>query len=429
MAGARTRRDFLGQGLRAGAALAASPLLAATARSGSRRPRGPAAPLPRPRAALRLRVLPLVRRPARLRALGLPRAAPAARPLDPLRAEARGLRRALGRGARAARALDPRGRRRRRRALLVGPRELGGPDGPADPRRAARPRPQGHLRARALRRRPRALLRERHPVSAARVRREAALGQLPAARATPTAASAPSSRASGRCCPRPPRTASARSTRSRTSRRTRRGGGRPTRCATRSAPTSTTSRCSPTRSSSPARRPRASTASASTTTTSRPRAIAATPRAPRAPGLLFSFNVNPGYDQIEPRQTSDPCYAPRDFAPPTAGPRLRDRRWPRARGPRLGRADPSLVGGNARRPARPGPRQRPQGLPARLPELLQRMARRPRLRADEGLRPSSPPTSAPSATATPSAATTGCGRSPSCSGRSWNQAPPGVAEP
>ena len=36
-------------------------------------------------------------------------------------------------------------------------------------------------------------------------------------------------------------------------------------------------------------------------------------------GLLFSFNVNPGYDQIEPRETSDPCYAPREFAPPTAG--------------------------------------------------------------------------------------------------------------
>jgi Glycosyl hydrolase family 99 len=36
-------------------------------------------------------------------------------------------------------------------------------------------------------------------------------------------------------------------------------------------------------------------------------------------GLVFSFNVNPGYDQVEPRQTSDPCYAPRDFAPPTPG--------------------------------------------------------------------------------------------------------------
>jgi len=36
-------------------------------------------------------------------------------------------------------------------------------------------------------------------------------------------------------------------------------------------------------------------------------------------GLLFSFNVNPGYDQIEPRRSSDPCYAPRDFAPPTPG--------------------------------------------------------------------------------------------------------------
>jgi hypothetical protein len=36
-------------------------------------------------------------------------------------------------------------------------------------------------------------------------------------------------------------------------------------------------------------------------------------------GLLFSFNVNPGYYQIEPRQTSDPCYAPRPFAPPLGG--------------------------------------------------------------------------------------------------------------
>jgi len=36
-------------------------------------------------------------------------------------------------------------------------------------------------------------------------------------------------------------------------------------------------------------------------------------------GLLFSFNVNPGYDQIEPREPKDPCYAPRAFAPPTPG--------------------------------------------------------------------------------------------------------------
>ncbi len=36
-------------------------------------------------------------------------------------------------------------------------------------------------------------------------------------------------------------------------------------------------------------------------------------------GLLFSFNVNPGYYQIEPRQTDDPCYAPRPFAPPVPG--------------------------------------------------------------------------------------------------------------
>ncbi len=36
-------------------------------------------------------------------------------------------------------------------------------------------------------------------------------------------------------------------------------------------------------------------------------------------GLVFSFNVNPGYDQIEPREPSDPCYAPRPFAPQTPG--------------------------------------------------------------------------------------------------------------
>jgi len=36
-------------------------------------------------------------------------------------------------------------------------------------------------------------------------------------------------------------------------------------------------------------------------------------------GLVFSFNVNPGYYQIEPRQTADPCYAPRPFAPPVPG--------------------------------------------------------------------------------------------------------------
>lgn len=35
-------------------------------------------------------------------------------------------------------------------------------------------------------------------------------------------------------------------------------------------------------------------------------------------GLLFSFNINPGYDQIEPRPApTDPCYAPRAFAPAT----------------------------------------------------------------------------------------------------------------
>ena len=36
-------------------------------------------------------------------------------------------------------------------------------------------------------------------------------------------------------------------------------------------------------------------------------------------GLLFSFHVNPGYDQVEPRHPDDPCYAPRPFAPATPG--------------------------------------------------------------------------------------------------------------
>lgn len=36
--------------------------------------------------------------------------------------------------------------------------------------------------------------------------------------------------------------------------------------------------------------------------------------------LLFSFNVNPGYLQIEPRQVGDdPCYRPRTFVPETQG--------------------------------------------------------------------------------------------------------------
>jgi hypothetical protein len=40
-----------------------------------------------------------------------------------------------------------------------------------------------------------------------------------------------------------------------------------------------------------------------------------------AAGLVFSFNVNPGYDQVEPRVfPQGPCpYEPRPFAPPTTG--------------------------------------------------------------------------------------------------------------
>jgi hypothetical protein len=38
-----------------------------------------------------------------------------------------------------------------------------------------------------------------------------------------------------------------------------------------------------------------------------------------AAGLVFSFNVNPGFDSIEPRTVPGVCYAPQPFAPPTEG--------------------------------------------------------------------------------------------------------------
>jgi hypothetical protein len=38
-----------------------------------------------------------------------------------------------------------------------------------------------------------------------------------------------------------------------------------------------------------------------------------------AAGLLFSFHVDPGYDQVEPRATDDPCYRARAFAPAVSG--------------------------------------------------------------------------------------------------------------
>jgi hypothetical protein len=49
-------------------------------------------------------------------------------------------------------------------------------------------------------------------------------------------------------------------------------------------------------------------------------------------GLVFSFNVNPGFDQVEPREVpTGPCpYEPRPFAPPTPG-----LDWSRAEGREL----------------------------------------------------------------------------------------------
>jgi hypothetical protein len=50
-----------------------------------------------------------------------------------------------------------------------------------------------------------------------------------------------------------------------------------------------------------------------------PSAYAGYAEAASKANLLFSFNINPGYDQIEPRPApDDPCYSPRAFAPATA---------------------------------------------------------------------------------------------------------------
>jgi hypothetical protein len=47
-----------------------------------------------------------------------------------------------------------------------------------------------------------------------------------------------------------------------------------------------------------------------------PEAYAPYAEAASRAGLLFSFNVNPGYDQLEPRNPpDDPCYSPRPSAP------------------------------------------------------------------------------------------------------------------
>ena len=161
-----TRRGLLREGLRP---------------DGPCRSGRPPAPLSRPRTALPLRVLPLVRRPARLRALGLP--GTATRRSTSRRATCRGwalrrpLRAVLEQHARwiadAGVGADD--------ALVVGTRQLAGPRRPADHGRDARPRPQGHVRLEPYADDRARVLRERRPLPAARVRREAALGHAPAA--------------------------------------------------------------------------------------------------------------------------------------------------------------------------------------------------------------------------------------------------------
>jgi len=65
-----------------------------------------------------------------------------------------------------------------------------------------------------------------------------------------------------------------------------------------------------------------------------PESYAGHARAASEQGLLFSFNVNPGYDQIEPR-VPEPCYEQPPFAPPAEPPVDWSRADERERGARL----------------------------------------------------------------------------------------------
>lgn len=101
-------------------------------------------------------------------------------------------------------------------------------------------------------------------------------------------------------------------------------------------------------------------------------------------GLLFSFNVNPGYDQLEPRPApADPCYAPRAFAPPTTSidwsNALERERASALSQQRIAASFQAAVA--VRENARL--EQLQPGLLRRLHQLVQRVARGPRLRAHE----------------------------------------------
>ena len=156
-------------------------------------------------------------------------------------------------------------------------------------------------------------------------------------------------------------------------------------CERRCGRSSTTSRCWPIPSSSRARPPPASTGSGSTTTTSRRRTTLGYAEGASRAGLLFSFNVNPGYDQIEPRPPLRGLLrGPATFAPPGVEPADWTLAAERERAAVLSTAR-IAASSRPRWPCRrTAPDQRPARVLPRLHQLLQRVARGPRLRAHEG---------------------------------------------
>ena len=102
--------------------------------------------------------------------------------------------------------------------------------------------------------------------------------------------------------------------------------------------------------------------------------------------LVFSFNVNPGFDGIVRRQVEpDSCYTPPAFEPVTTRLRLDEATGSNGRRPRERTAHRGVVRGDARRADRPRARQREARVFSGLHQLVQRMARGPSVRADARL--------------------------------------------
>ena len=389
MAAARSRRAVPGAGPRGWGCARRGLAPRGLRPDGPPGPGRPPAPLPRPRAALPLRVLPLVRRPARLRALGLPRT-PAARSTS---------RRATCRSSVPTTCAPCRRssstRAGSRTPASAASRSPGGDAAAAGPRRPAhhgrdarrttsrsrsRSSPTPTTAARRFADDILYLLREygeKRRCDAFLLLRNEDGRRGPGLQGLPLHPAGERDDCHG---------GSSR----RLGLHARRvlAASRPTACARRCAATSTTSPCSPTRSSSRARRPPASTASGSTTTSSRPRTTARYAEGASRAGLLFSFNVNPGYDQIEPRDVrrGPDCYAPRAVRPVRR--RGSTGRSPTSasarRAPPTSRIAASLEATVARPDATPARPTTARGFFLVYVNSLQRVARGPRLRAHEG---------------------------------------------